>query len=247
MERVYVEPIIENVILCSKNKSKHLAECRTVSLLRKNPMPGLKCLYGIRVYGKHCMHKHSDGAYCSKIAFTDYMYCDKHMKKDLGLEVKESRHLERMGIDGLGLYAIKNPGVLAFSADDVIDTYRGEIMTSRRRLERYGDGESLGTEMYSANMPGSVNIIDCLCAPCAASYSNEACNIATLVRQSSSASQFVKLYEKDVPKCTNAELVSYGDNEFPVLVATKDIFDGDEILWKYGSDYWSTQHFLDSL
>jgi hypothetical protein len=239
MKSRVVRPVIENIIHSSKHKHRHLLLCDTREMMRANPVNDGVCLYGMRVYGKHCMHKKNNDEYCPNTAFTDYMYCDKHLAKDLNLEVRESEHLKSMGVDGLGLYAKKTLSRLVFAAGDAIDTYRGELMNLERRRSRYQDMEDECTEYYSVSMSGTNTVIDGLCAPCAVSYSNEACDIVKLYKQTSDFTEFEKMYRRTYPKCENADMYNYGRGEYPILTATKDIYDGDEILWKYGEEYWA--------
>jgi SET domain-containing protein len=231
-----VMPVLDDVLYPLSAKSDHLAICKEPKYARTNPLFGGTQLVGFRVYGLHCMHKHRNGYYCKRVAFNDYMYCDHHLKSDIGLSISRSAKLSGRG---LGLYAEKE-----FHKGDQIDMYRGEIMTPEKRLYRYENPDDQSTERYTVEVLGSDNTVDALCAPCAASYSNDACNILELMKKSRTESEFELLYEAERPEGENA--ISYGPSKrhAPILTATRHIMPGDEILWKYGAPYWSNQRDL---
>ncbi len=184
---------------------------------------GKTTLIGLRVCMKRCTIPS-----CPMVSKKDYRYCEKHLATEKHLAIAPSSH-------GMGLFADagKNDDLttVVFKKGDVIDEYLGEVFSKSEFSRRYPEWQ---TGIYAVQAPGGM-YIDALCAPTAASYANDPVNVARLKGRAN----FRANYERSNPTTLNSRL---GNMLVPhrgiKLIATRNIRQGEEIMCKYGADYW---------
>lgn len=148
-------------------------------------------------------------------------YCFWHQRSVLHLIIKKSK----IPGAGLGLFACGNTehkGGVVFKKGDVVALYArkgsatrptiGEWMDNETGSDRYG--ECL-TAPYGVDSPGKLKFVDTACQRSIASYANGALSADKAN--------------------TTPEWQQRGRNL--VLVAKRNIHDGEELLWWYGNDY----------
>ncbi len=215
---------------------------------------------GYRVCAKNCSAK-VNGRLCGRRTCMDYRYCWQHLIIKKHLLIAPSRKLMSFGIPGkpLGLYAVVNLKTMkeagrdingipnktdrvVFNKGDVVDSYDGEVIDKNKR---YPDPDDQETISYGVE-GGDGTIFDGLSAARAVSYSNETINVKLLMEKATSKTAFKKEYREAEERAYGprgtANVDSTSDRTGPVKIeAVRKIRHGDEILWTYGPDYWSTE------
>lgn len=145
---------------------------------------------------------------CIKSVTIGLPYCKKHLRTELGLSIKPSR----IPHSGLGVFATsKRSGAatdVVFPKGAVICAYGGETLSLRDLILRYGVSE-LRTAPYTIAYDDEV-FLDAACFR----------SVGSMVNHSMDA---------------NASFEKQGAGV--VLVASRDITNGEEVLVDYGKDY----------
>ena len=172
---------------------------------------------------------------CKRTCKLDKNYCNDHVWCHYRVVISKSRIFFNGKSIGLGLFAYskRGPGkrlkakfsnrnykptdeekdkYLIFKKGDKIGKYEAERISKRELDERYDIGGKEYTAPYGAE-DGAGNLYDSLCVRNFISYAND---------------------PKGSKYSENAKL---RDDLF--LVATRNIYTGDEILWSYGDYYWN--------
>lgn len=179
---------------------------------------------------------------CAKPACIDFRYCVMHLASLKHLAVVMSRHVP--GTKGLyavtgAIYKKKTDGtpkedanVIVFRRGDHIDEYGGERMTKDELNARYEDREDRETAPYAMSRPDGA-VLDAMCARTAIAYSNDSTpDVARLLSLSRDA--FATAYNAG----SNADNMKAKNGVFE---ASRDIHHGEELLWHYGADYWTSE------
>jgi len=183
---------------------------------------------------RQCEYIKSDGHRCRLHSCYEAHYCWIHLKKVQKVRIAPSR----LPLVGLGLFARTNkalpPALLnklksrkatrqeraqytVFNTGDVIGEYEGEKLTKRELASRYDYETETGEEIQQVAPYGAMNvkgdITDALCVRNFTAYSNDP----------------FKSKEQQ-----NAKIIGHRLR----LVAIRPIYEGEEILIKYGRGYW---------
>jgi hypothetical protein len=135
----------------------------------------------------------------------------------------------------LGLFACnsKKPGEVVFRKRDPIVPYIGEKKTFddiERVYNREGNEDATVPYGEVTEVPGGDDIvIDGACFRGVASLANDA--IPGSVCEGGRQGQ-----------CRTNSYFFSGDGNYPILVASRNIRDGDEIFVSYGEEYWEGEH-----
>jgi len=172
---------------------------------------------------KRCRGRASGGHRCRRKISLSYPYCWQHTKSEEHLEVKESKVLASIGIRGQkGLYAYA-PGSTGpvFRKGEGIVRYRGERINDRDLERRYQYKDSPHGAVMS---PYAMELdrdwsIDAALLRGVAAYANSP--RGTGVRPNA------QLDVDETPRKPQAW-----------LIATKNIYHGQEILTNYGREYF---------
>ena len=215
------------------------------------------------------------GRRCKRSTCLDYRHCPQHLALLQHLAIAPSRRLRDLGVPNkaLGLYAVDPATKLAkdregfptFSAaaaaatapvvyrrGEVVAEYGGEHLTQADFDERYGDAHNRDTAAYAEGFdPDGSGVIDGLAAASAATYSNEALDVAALYRRARTYAAFIRLYNNAARTAANRALVNVDSEQrgggaaamarTMLLIATRQIRHGEEIVWNYGHGYWGTE------
>lgn len=169
---------------------------------------------------------------CSRKSCYTIPYCWQHLKLLAHLRVgrttlKDPTTHSRFPFRGLFACDAKNRGGIVFRARDVITPYIGEVLRKSDVDARYGSGDEVAPYAIDVGMNGDDVVIDGACIRGVASLANDATPGSLCINQR---------------RCrTNAKFWSDVDN-FPTLMATRTIRDGDEIFVSYGEEYWDGIH-----
>lgn len=196
-----------------KNKKKKKRKEAMFEIDPKIRRRGALAFYGVR--GKTCWHL----GCIRKPLLLDYRYCSRHLKSDRHLSVKStSKHLQSLKppVVGKGLYAVGKNESVTFRKGALVDVYGGEVMTPEEIDARYAESD---IAPYSIVDHEEDNGIDAMCASTAAAFAND---------------------PRGDPKSSANVASMYDDGlEAFVLLATRDIKGGEELLLDYGPEYWT--------
>ena len=181
----------------------------------------------------------------------DYRLCSRHLAAVKHLLIAKSKRLHEVGAAGMGLYAARGKvakdadgyparaRTVVFRKDDEIGEYGGERMTREEFRARYKDDRDLETASYAES--GTTHVFDGLSAASAMSYSNESLNIVDLMHKAGrSKRRFEQLYNEASKRDRRANALSHQRRSMVRLYAARAIHQGEEILWHYGPQYWSS-------
>ena len=227
---------------------------------RSSPMraPGHEDVEAPRVCSLGCKAK-VNGHHCRRRTCMDYVYCYQHLISKRHLFIAPSRHLRLMGVPGnpLGLYAVagirqlrlagkdaygapRMTDELVFKKDAQIGSYGGEILPNKN--ERYADPEDKETATYAVEIADGT-IFDGLTASGALSYSNDAINVKKIMTKYPTEKAFVRAYKTE-EKAAKRDIVNIAvsdtQDKSVRFKTTRAVTHGTELLWTYGSLYWST-------
>jgi hypothetical protein len=178
----------------------------------------LKCM--------QCTHIKNNGHRCANRTCYTLPYCWYHLKSVLKLRIgptvmKDKKTNRRY--DFLGLFACdmkakpgKTPKIV-FKRGQPIAPYIGEQLTEQELNQRYPDNE---TSIYGYRKQENL-YIDSACVRSVASFAN-----ACLMSSNENCQ-------------VNARLSPGSPDNYPMLVATKNIRHGSEIFVSYGASYFS--------
>ena len=161
-----------------------------------------------------------------------------------------------MGFDGLGLYALdpkkgrlhKDEHGLPIAGSSVvfprstkIDVFGGERVRIQTMNERYGEGDD-ETASYAIAID-NVYFVDPLAAATALAYANDPINVGNLMRDNNTIESFKRAYTAATRNNPHKNVTwgrksAVGEKAF---MSTRPIHNGEEILWFYGWEYWSTE------
>lgn len=169
---------------------------------------------------------------CTRKSCYTIPYCWQHLKLIAHLRVgrttlKNPDTGRRFTFRGLFACDAKNPGGIVFRHKDIITPYVGEILNQDELDERYDEDEVAPyVEHINVGMVGDPSIyVDGACIRGVGALANDATGSTCTTGHR---------------KChTNAEFFSVNNESYPVLRATKNIRDGDEIFVNYGPEYWA--------
>jgi NAD-dependent SIR2 family protein deacetylase len=198
---------------------------------------------------------------CHTLCYEDLRYCPEHLMQIKKLYIGPSR-IENAGE---GLYALAPGGIyrmaprsiipevdmrlIVFKKDDVIDRIYGEELTDEQMIERYYDLLNLQNKSYVEDIKrGRTHYFnDNLGASSAMSYANEAINVRALMdRAHVGMVEFIIMYQRQMRAPAAQQLSPYTANveifadQPQFFVATRNIFQGEELLRNYGADYWAS-------
>lgn len=149
---------------------------------------------------------------CTQAVHHVYNLCDFHLREKFGIEVAPSQ----IPNAGLGLFAraprttrSRRKKAAVIPKDGIVCHYEGEVLTKKKLNERY-PGDYIAPYVF-VKTQGRRNVyVDGVCKRFAPAYINAALN-----RQS------------------NVIFLSDGS-----VVAKRNIYEGEELLIHYGTDYW---------
>lgn len=171
----------------------------------------LKCM--------RCIGKTKEGTQCERKTCTTLPFCPMHLKKHAHLRVGQTKLKDENGarFQFAGLFACdpkKKKGEVVFEKNKWIVAYIGDKMTKTELDARYPQDN---TAPYAVGR--KTDVWDGGCTRGVANFANDARNDAN----------------------NNAFFDWAGRGRTMVLVATKDIKNGDEILADYGKAYWDDE------
>lgn len=234
----------------------------STSLKNARRSPGTKGTYTCpRVCRRNCVYiVPRTGKRCGRRACSDYNYCNIHLAVVEKLMVAPSRHLQKMGLAGLGLYAVadythalrlrkalvqtagggKKSEPVVFERGAKITEYGGEKMTKAEFDQRYTGGDD-ETAAYAWN--DGAMIVDGLCASSGASYMNEAVNVGKL--KAARPADFAVAFRAEADRLRKNGTINVlssvsgkGKNRRIVFKAARPIRNGEELLITYDAEYW---------
>ena len=220
-----------------------------------------------RICGERCVTvSDRTGQRCRRRTCVDYRYCAQHLALEKHLMVGKSKRLHDLGVNGLGLYAynpefgklrkdahgfpirdgehrvfkkmpanVKRNKMLEYAIGD----YGGEVLTAQEKNDRYEDPDDMETAAYAEG--GTNFILDGLSAASAVSYSNESLDVARLMRESADRRDFGQRYQAAAARDRLWKVQTRQVDKMIRMFPMKDIYQGDEILWHYGPNYWGTE------
>jgi hypothetical protein len=208
-----------------------------------------------RICGRQCVGtSKSTGQRCRRRTCMDYRYCPIHLAAVKHLLIAKSKRLHDLGVDGMGLYAydpeigrlqkdahgfpVPDKTRRVFAKKSEIGDYGGERLSRAEFDARYEDPENRETGSYAEG--GTNFILDGLAAASAVSYSNESLDVAALMRSAHTYREFKAAYDRRSSRDGKANVQTKQRANMIRMVATKPIYQGDEILWHYGPGYWGT-------
>jgi len=188
---------------------------------------------------RRCIGHKRNGQRCKLRTCYDWNYCWLHLQKLFHVRIAESTIKIQGRSIGLGLFARTNRSLptallgrlrtnrgrseekrqyLVFKKNDVIGHYFGENLTKAQLDQRYDYQDNQG-EMKEQVAPYAVTsedgtIMDALCKRNFMAYANDPLN--SHLRANSIMNENTK-----------------------ILRASRNIWEGEEIVWKYGADYWN--------
>lgn len=173
-----------------------------------------------------CIHQ-TGARQCLRRSIYTIPMCWQHLKSDYNVIVKQTTLTDANGdrLAGLGLFACNHrpvPGQvdLVFVRDQVIVPYVGKEYTRAQ---------------YDAKYPGDA------AGPYGVPIENNRVVDAGPMRGVAALANDCRVQNRNRGDCerNNARIDEAGAGNYPVLVATRNIFDGDEIFINYGASYWS--------
>ena len=187
--------------------------------IEEQPVTKFKC----EMQSRRCEYvAASTGKRCRLQTRRALPYCWQHAQIADHVIIRKS---EIAGTNMLGLFACdrnKGPNEVVFRKGDRISIYArkasgnkqaiGEFMSDQEMADRYGE---CVTSPYGVDVPREKVAVDTACQRSIASYSNSSTSEAK----------------------SNAEMVWNKNATELLLIAKKAIYNGDEILWYYGSTY----------
>lgn len=183
-----------------------------------------------RICGLRCHGKTLSGQTCKRKTCRDFRYCPAHLSKEKGLAIRPTKY-------GMGLFATRK-----FKRGQTVDRYYGERLLPAAFKERYDfGGVSKDKRTAAFAISGDGDYVDALAASTAASYGNDPANVLEMMKKVRFVKvDFIMAYDKleESSRGSNAKI---GRRDYQLsIIATKDIKEGDEITYYYGSEYWST-------
>ena len=179
-----------------------------------------------------------NGRKCGRTTCYTLPYCWQHLKSRANLRIGRTRLLDpatgqRFTFKGLFACDRAADAVLPVFADgDPIVSYLGVQKSNHRLNQDYPGNQTApyAERAYLTNRrrghPARVINVDSACMRGVGAFANDRRNGACAGNA----------------RCaTNAQLAS-GNREYPALIATANIFDGDEIYVAYGDQYWGGDH-----
>ena len=222
---------------------------------------GHRDLTAAPVCGRCLAMSRSTNLRCKRRTCLDYRYCPQHLSSIEHLAIAPSRRLRDLGVPhkAVGLYAvapnqrllkdregfplISAAAPVVFSRGKDITPYGGEVLSPATFAERYGDPGDRDTAAYALGMTGR-RVVDGLSAATAATYSNEALDMAPLMRHARNYAEFAKIYNAAERTDANQRLINVDSHQSQNVVylrATRAIHHGEEILWNYSHVYWGSE------
>jgi len=217
---------IQVKVVNPEHKNQNLFQCLLNSKPKKH-----KC--------KRCIFTKANGERCKLRTCFEINYCWIHLQKTFDVRIAPSKIQVDGHSIGLGLFARSTkpipPNVRrritsrtttpddklkyrVFKAKQKIGKYTGEVITQDKLNARYDYKNNTG-QIQEQVAPYAVTnshhqIIDALCRRNFLAYANDA--------RASGLNYNAKMSKRNM-----------------ILQAQKDIYQGDEILWNYGEDYWA--------
>ena len=180
-------------------------------------------------------------------------YTHIYFEGEKHLLISKSRRLHQLGVNAMGLYAYTGKiekdangfpkidmNTRVFSKNDIIDEYGGERLSDSQFDVRYADPNDFETASYAIKGLGNV-IFDGLAAATALSYSNESIDVEKLMKKYPKQADFEYHYRQIASKDSKANAKLKDSVRAPRMVAARNIYKGQEILWNYGAEYWSSR------
>ncbi len=186
---------------------------------------------------------------CSRTTCYTLPYCWQHLKLHSHLRIGRTRLRDANGnrYRFKGLFACnvkKHDNAVIFKPNDIIMTYYGEQLNQQQLDTRYpGDQVApyvvpiwpspqryrrRGRRVRYRERPVEVYIDSALMR-----------GVASLANDALPGSQCAL----GDPCMTNAMLLTTGDNNYPEVIATTNIRNGQEIFVAYGQNYWGGEHY----
>lgn len=178
------------------------------------PMRGVRCIHQI------------GARQCSRRSIFTIPMCWQHLQSDYHIIVDQTTLTDANGVrlSGRGLFACLSRPIagqvdLVFVPGQTIVPYIGETVTHA---------------LHEARYPGDT------IAPYSFPIANNRVVDAGPMRGVAALANDCRTQNRNRGDCegNNARLVRGGAGNYPKLVATQPIFDGDEIFCDYGDEYW---------
>lgn len=144
-------------------------------------------------------------------------YCTSHRRSVMGLEIRQSQALDRLGISADGVYTTRDRAV-----DEVVATYTGERLDEKQLQDIYCGGGNHGTYVYALT-DATTAVDNTFCDShrfrCVAAMIND--------RRGTGLKSNVYFHQDD------------SDTSRPMQIRTqRRLKAGEELLLSYGSSYW---------
>lgn len=191
----------------------------------------LDILFKCPLKSKHCEGLKKNGARCGRNTVRALPYCWQHYQKINKIVISKSN----VPNGGFGLFACESTvnGEPVFRKGDLICDYGGDILNGAQLSARYGSGGQ--TAVYAFGDPDSANFIDSACKRYIGAFAND--SKGSKKRSNANIdSTFVKQNDRD--RINKMRYRPLPPGKVIGLVATRNIFNGDEIYVNYGADYW---------
>lgn len=187
---------------------------------------------------KPCTAHKANGQPCKLKSCYEWKYCWVHLLKFAKVRIAESTIKIQGQSIGLGLFARTNRPLavdllarlrsnrgraeekkqyLVFKKNEIIGNYQGEIVTKEQLDQRYDYKDEQG-QLHEQVAPYAItsedgSIMDALCKRNFVAYAND-------------------------PYNSNLQANSTMNENTRTLIASRNIWQGEEILWNYGAEYW---------
>ena len=170
-----------------------------------------------------CIHRIGQRQ-CSRRSIYTIPMCWQHLISDYQITVGQTtlKDVHGVRLPTVGIFACnpKDEDGLVFHARQAIVPYIGNNMSVAEHDQKY---------------PGDTS------APYSVAIANGRVIDSSLMRGVGSLAQDCRAANRNRGDCdqNNAVVVEGAAGNYPMLVAKRDIFDGEEIFMSYGSHYWS--------
>ena len=184
-----------------------------------------------KLKGIRCEGLKADGNRCNRKTVRALPYCWQHYQKINRVIIKRSTVPQA----GFGLFACdrnKKRGEVVFKKNDLIAQYNGEILSNAELNARYGSGGQTATYTWYNDVTDQN--LDSACKRFLGAFANDPKGTG---KRANAKLDYKRIKQRDRDHINE---LRYTDlpHRVPGIVAQRDIRNGEEILVKYGANWW---------